>query len=71
MKSTKTAKLVHVGRYAAEVDIELTRNDDAWGPYLSVSDANKLDEVRIALRRGDLRGAARLARIYTLTPVAV
>jgi hypothetical protein len=71
MKSTKATKLVHEGRYAAEVDIELTRDDDAWGPYLSVADANKLDEVRIALRRGDIKGAARLARVYALTPVAV
>jgi hypothetical protein len=31
-----------------------------------MSDAKKLDEVRLALRRGDLAAAARLARVYEL-----
>ena len=39
--------------------------------YLSVDDAYRLDDVRAALRRGDLRAASRLARVYTLTPVTV
>ena len=33
-------------------------------------DAKKLDEVRLALRRGDLKAASALARIYELKPVA-
>ena len=43
----------------------------SWAPYLSLEDALKLDDVRAALRRGDLENAARLSRVYTLTPVAV
>jgi len=48
----------------------LTETDDDWSPYLSVEDAYKLDDVREALRRGDVQAANRHARIFTLTPVA-
>jgi len=65
------SKLVREGDYLAEVDVELTILDDDWSPYLSVEDACRLDEVRAALRRGDIHGAARLGRVFTLTPVAV
>jgi len=64
-------KLVREGPYIAEVDIELLESDTGWSPYLSLEDAYKLDEVRTGLRRGDIKGASRLARVFTLTPVAV
>jgi hypothetical protein len=35
-----------------------------------MADAKKLDEVRLALRNGDLAAAAKLAKIYELKPVA-
>lgn len=70
MKARRTTKLVHEGRYAAEVEIELLEEDHEWAPYISMADAKKLDEVRLALRRGDLKAAAALARIYELKPVA-
>jgi hypothetical protein len=44
--------------------------DDDWSPYLSLEDAYKLDDVRQALRQGDLETATRLARVFKLTPVA-
>ena len=69
MRARKTTKLVHEGRYAAEVEVELLDDDHEWAPYLSFADAKKLDEVRLALRKGDLKAAARLSRIYELTPV--
>ena len=69
MATKKQRKLVHEGQYVAEVEVELIESDDAWAPYLSVEEARKLDEVRKALRRGDLLGAAKLARVYRLTPV--
>jgi hypothetical protein len=69
MKARKHTKLVHEGSYAAEVDVELIDSEDAWGPYLSVEDASKLDEVRRALKREDLAAALRLARVYRLTPI--
>jgi hypothetical protein len=40
-------------------------------PVISVEDAEKLDDVREALVRGDIGEASKKARIYTLEPVAV
>lgn len=64
-------KFVHEGQYVAEVDIELIETGEGWSPYLSLDDAQRLDDVRAALRRGDLKSAGRIARVYTLTPIAV
>ena len=71
MKKRKHTKLVHEGKYIAEVDIELIDTPEGWSPYLALEDAYKLDDVRKALRKGDLDTASRLARLYTLTPLAV
>ena len=71
MKKRKHARFVHEGKYVAEVDIELIDTPEGWSPYLTLEDAYKLDGVREALRKGDLKSASRLARLYTLTPVAV
>ena len=71
MNNSRSKKMIHEGNYAAEVEVELVRDDSAWGPYLPATSAQKLDEVRRALRKGDIKAAARLARIYSLTPVAV
>jgi len=49
----RTIKLIHEGRYAAEVPVELIEDDTGWSPYLSVEDAKKLDAVRLALRRAE------------------
>ena len=69
MKKRKHTKLVHEGPYVAEVDVELIEMGSGWEPYLSLDDAYKLDEVRDALRRGDIAKASRLSRVFTLTPV--
>ena len=63
-------KLVHVGEYAAEVDVEMFYTDDDWSPYLSLGDAMKLDDVREALLRKDFETAKKLSRVYTLSPLA-
>ncbi len=70
MKTRRHTKLIHEGDYVAKVDVELIDAEEGWFPYLSLDDARKLDEVREALRKGDLKKATRLARIYTLEPVA-
>ena len=54
----------------AEVDVELIMDETEWSPYLSIDDACKLDDVRKALRNGDLQSASRHARLYELRPVA-
>lgn len=71
MNTRRKKKLVHEGQYVAEVEVEVLDTDMGWSPYLSLDDAYKLDEVRTALRRGDIKGASRLARVYALTPVAI
>lgn len=70
MRRRHHTKLIHEGDYLAKVDVELIDADEGWSPYLSLDDAKKLDDVREALRRGDLKTATRLARVYTLKPVA-
>ena len=69
MSTRRQSKLIHEGHYVAEIDVELIETDDGWSPYLSVEDAAKLDNVRDALRHNDVARAARLARVYTLTPI--
>jgi len=63
-------KIVHKGDYVAQVDVELIYTDEGWSPYLSMEDAYKLDDVREALKQGDLEAAAKLGRVYRLTRVA-
>ena len=70
MTHRRKTKYVHEGNYVAEVVVELIEDDTSWSPYLSVSDADRLDTVRAALRRGDIHTAAAQARVYTLQPVA-
>lgn len=71
MRERQYTKLVHEGDYIAEVDVHLIYTDDGWSPYLSIEDASKLDNVREALKRGDLKTAVSMARVYTLKPIAI
>ena len=69
MKRRSRKKLIHEGSYVAEVEVEIVTADHEWSPYLSQRDAYKLDDVREALRRGDIASAAAHAKVYTLSPV--
>ena len=69
MNSRRKSKLVHEGQYVAEVDVDVIETDTGWSPYLSLEDAYKLDDVRSALLRGDIKSASRLARVFILNPV--
>ena len=71
MSKKKWTKFVHEGNHVAEVDVELLENPEGWSPYLSLEDAYRLDDVREALRRGDVNTAAKNSRVFSLTPVAV
>jgi hypothetical protein len=66
----KSKELIHEGKYAAEVSVDLIEDETPWSPYLSPEDAGKLDAVRLALRRGDIVEAAKYGRIFELTPLA-
>jgi len=69
-KHRKKTKYVHEGQYVAEVEVDLIEDESGWSPYLNADDAYKLDDVREALRQGDLKLASRYGRIYELRPVA-
>ena len=70
MSNRRRVKLVREGQYVAEGGVELIEDDTGWSPYLSPQDAYKLDDVRDALRRRDIKAAANLARIFELRQVA-
>ena len=70
MSHRSTKRLVREGNFVAEVDVRLIEDESDWSPYLSPEDAYKLDDVRDALRAGDLQRAGQLGgRLYRLTPV--
>ena len=72
MNAKSSTRLVREGTLVAEVDVTLIEAEGGWAPYLSVGDAYKLDDVRDALRTGDIKRASRLAsHVYRLTPVEV
>jgi hypothetical protein len=66
----KRTKLIREGKYAADVTVDLIEDETAWSPYLSAEDVDRLDTVRLALRRGDVAAAARYGRVFELTPVS-
>lgn len=72
MRCRSIRKLIREGQVVAEVAVELieTEPGSGWTPYLSLEDAYKLDDVRAALRAGDVQRAIELAdHLYRLTPV--
>lgn len=70
MSRRKKTEYVHVGQYVAAVEVSVIEDDSSWSPYLSLDDANKLDEVREALEQGDFDRAATYGSVYRLDPVA-
>jgi hypothetical protein len=65
----RTTKLIHSGKYAAEVEVDLIVDETAWSPYLSHEDAVKLDKVRRALKNEDVITAGQHAYVFKLVPV--
>jgi len=49
----KTTELIREGTYLAAVPVELIVEEGDWSPYLSSDDVEKLDAVRLALRKGE------------------
>lgn len=62
-------KFVREGKFVAEVSVEVVEGEGGWSPYLSATDAMKLDALRRALRDGDLASAAKLSRVFEPTPL--
>lgn len=71
MTHRRRVKLIREGDWVAEVEVERIDEPKGWEPYLSLEDAEKLDGVRAALKRGDPEAASEFARVFRLTPVAV
>lgn len=68
--NVRSTMLVQEGRFAARVAYEETYDESPFGPTVRKEDAEKLDRVRLALRRGDIAAAKREAEVFELTPVA-
>ena len=54
MTTKQQTKFVREGDYVAEVAVDLVLENDGRAPYLSPTDAEKLDTVREALRNGSI-----------------
>jgi hypothetical protein len=67
----KLEKFVHVGEYVARVEIEVIYSENSWSPCMQLKDAQKLDEIRQALKTGDFNAASKLAHIFKLTPITL
>lgn len=63
-------KLIHEGKYVAEVAVKLIEEPGGWSPYYSLEDAEKLEAAADALRKGDLATAAKYGRVFELLPVS-
>lgn len=71
MAAKRIEKFVHAGQYAAVVEIDWVESDTGWPPCLSLEDAEKLDDLREALRRGDLKRASQLGGFTNSPPSAM
>lgn len=54
MSARRKIKFVHQGQYVAEV----VGSEEGWSPTLDLEDTYKLDDVREALKAGNLKAAA-------------
>lgn len=63
-------KYIREGRYVAEIDVELIESEESRASYLFFEDACKLDDNRDLLPEGNVRTAAKKAKIYELAPTA-
>jgi hypothetical protein len=69
-RERQTIKHIHEGHLAADVSITLHYDDTGWDPTIDRVDVEKLDRVRLALRRGDVAAAAKEAKVFELMPLA-
>ncbi len=63
-------EIIHEGKYAAEIPIELVEDETAWSPYVSMDDALKIEAARNALRAGDVATAAKYGQVFELRAIA-
>lgn len=61
---------IHEGHFAADVSITHHYSGSGWDPTIDREDVEKLERVRLALRRGDVAAAAKEAKVFELLPLA-
>ena len=66
----KKSQFIHEGRYAAEIEVTYIDDNTPWSPIVDKEDVFKTDRVRLALRRGDVKAAAKEAKVFELLPLA-
>ena len=66
----KSPKLIHEGKYATEIVVDLIYGDESWSPTMSLDDARKLEAARHALRDGNIAEASKHGRVFELLPVS-
>ena len=69
-RTQKTIKHIHEGKYAADVSITFRYDGYGWDTTIDREHVEKLERVRIALRRGDIAAAAKEAKVYELMPIS-
>lgn len=70
MNTETSIRLVQQGDFVAKVPVTLIHDETGWSPYLSHEDMLRLDDVREALKRGDIAEAKRFGDVFVLKPVA-
>ncbi|SMO58753.1 hypothetical protein [Gracilimonas mengyeensis] len=65
----KKKKYIHSGNFVAEVEVDLISSEDEWAPYLTLDDAQKLDQAREALQDKDLKKASQFGKVYRMEPI--
>jgi hypothetical protein len=66
----KTIKHIHESKRVSDVQVDLHYDGTAWSPALMPADVQELERVRLALRRGDIKAAAKEAKVFELLPLA-
>lgn len=64
-------RTIREGNLMAEVKVSLIPDDGAWGPYLSAEDVMKIERVRLALKAGDRKTAAKEAEVFEVSRVVL
>ena len=69
-KSRKSKNILHEANYVAQVEIELIDSSTGWSPSMSLDTAYILDDIRLALRQGDIQTAAKYATVFEIKKIA-
>jgi len=67
---TTRTKLIREGNYLIAVEVEMVEPATGWGPCLTLSAAESLDDAREALRKGDFQAASAFGTVYHLVPLS-